>query len=357
MLTADKLKLEQLLNVVLEKDASDLHLSVGRPPYLRIDRKLQPFPGEDVLTPEDTEALVYSLLTDAQKETFIAQRELDLSYAFSNKARFRVNVFHQKGHIGMAMRLIPNKIRTVEELGLPIQIKEFATQFQGLVLLVGPTGHGKSTTLAALLDLINHTQAQHIITIEDPIEYLFTPDKSIIDQREVNQDTMSFARALRSALREDGDVVMVGEMRDLDTIATTITVAETGHLVFATLHTNTAAQTIDRIVDVFPSHQQNQVRSQLANIITGVVSQRLIPRVGGGRVVASEIMLATAAVRNLIREGKAYQIDSVIQTSAEEGMLSLDSSLAELVRGQQISMEDALTFSNDPKNLSALLQG
>jgi len=356
MPTSERLNLERLLNIVLEKGASDLHLSVGRPPTLRVDRKLHPIEGEDVLTPEKTAGLIDALLSEKQKQIFEAQRELDLSYAFSDKARFRINVFHQKGFVGAAMRLIPNKIRTVEELNLPLVLKDFTNEFQGLVLFVGPTGHGKSTTLAALIDLINHSRSEHIITIEDPIEYLFVPDKSIIDQRELNQDTLSFARALRSALREDGDVVMVGEMRDLDTISTTITVAETGHLVFATLHTNNAAQTVDRIIDAFPSHQQNQIRTQLASIITGVVSQRLIPKIGGGRIVATEIMMATPAVRNLIREGKAYQLDSVIQTGAEEGMIALDKSLADLVRNQQITMEDAMLFASDPKNLSALLE-
>ncbi len=356
MPAAAKLKLEQYFNVMLEKGASDLHLSVGRPPTLRVDRKLIPIEGAPVLTANGTAELVGAILNEQQMETFKSQRELDVSYSFGDKARFRINVFHQKGNVGGAFRLIPSKIRTIEELNLPLILKEFTKEFQGLVLLVGPTGHGKSTTLAAMLDLINHSRAEHIITIEDPIEYLFTPDKSIIDQRELNQDTMSFARALRSALREDGDVIMVGEMRDLDTIATTITVAETGHLVFATLHTNNAAQTVDRIIDVFPSHQQNQVRMQLASIITAVVSQRLIPKIGGGRIVATEVMVATSAIRNLIREGKAYQLDSIIQTSAEEGMVSLDSSLAHLVRTQQITMEDAMMFSTDPKNLSSLLQ-
>lgn len=353
---ADKLKLEQLFNLMLERGASDLHLSVGRPPTMRIDRKLTPVPGEKVLTAETARGLIESILDESQKESLQSQLEIDLSYAFGDKARFRVNVFHQKGFLGAAFRLIPSVIKTVEELNLPLILKEFAKEFQGLVLLVGPTGHGKSTTLAALLDLINHTRAEHIITIEDPIEYLFTPDKSIIDQRELNQDTMSFARALRSALREDGDVIMVGEMRDLDTIATTITVAETGHLVFATLHTNNAAQTMDRIIDVFPSHQQNQVRMQLASIIKAVVSQRLIPKIGGGRIAAAEVMVATPAIRNLIREGKAYQLESIIQTSAEDGMISLDNSLAHLVRSQQITLEDALMHASDPKNLSSLLE-
>ncbi|EKD49856.1 MAG: hypothetical protein ACD_63C00026G0003 [uncultured bacterium] len=356
MSSSYKLKLERLLNYVLEKDASDIHFNVGRPPTIRVDRKLIIMEGEDVLTPDDTVGLVEAFLTEEQKDRFEKQMELDLSFAFSDKARFRINVFHQKGFVGAALRLIPNKIRTIEELGLPPIIKDFANDFQGLVLMVGPTGHGKSTTLASLLDVVNHNRAEHIITIEDPIEYLLTQDKSIINQRELNQDTMSFARALRSVLREDGDVVMVGEMRDLDTISSTITVAETGHLVFATLHTNSAAQTVDRIVDAFPSYQQNQVKAQFASIISGVISQRLIPRIGGGRVVAAEVLVATSAVRNLIREGKAYQLDGVIQTSAEDGMISLDNSLAELVRAQQITMNDAMMYALDQKNLSALLE-
>ncbi len=356
MATSEKLNLEKLFDVVLDRGASDLHLTVGRAPTIRVDRKLIPIPGQPILTADSAKSLIYALLSEKQRQIFEAQWELDLSYAYGDKSRFRINVFHQKGVVGAALRLIPRKIRTVEELGLPPILKNFTKDSQGLVLMVGPTGHGKSTTLAAMIDLINHERAEHIITIEDPIEYLFTGDKSIIDQREINQDTMSFARALRSALREDPNVVMVGEMRDLDTIATTITVAETGHLVFATLHTNNAAQTVDRIIDAFPSHQQNQIKTQLASILTAVVSQRLIPKIGGGRVVAAEIMVATPAVRNLIRENKAYQIDSVIQTSAQEGMISLDNSLASLVRAQQITMEDALMFSSDPKNLSALLR-
>lgn len=351
-----KQKVNKLLDLVIKRGASDLHLVVGRAPTIRVDRILVPIEGEKELSQEEVEKMAHSFLNERQKAIYAKDKELDFSYAYDAKARFRINVYNEKGNKCVALRLIPSKIKTVEELGLPVAINQFAKQFQGLVLIVGPSGHGKSTTLAALIDLINHTRNGHIITIEDPIEYLFKQDKSIVNQRELNRDTNSFARALRSALREDGDVIMVGEMRDLDTIATAITVAETGHLVFSTLHTNTAVQTIDRIIDAFPPHQQNQIRVQLASILSGIVSQRLIPRVGGGRVVASEVLFVNAAVKNLIRENKAYQIDSVIQTSGEEGMIPLDKSLASLVQQKQISMENALLYANDPAQLSGLLK-
>ena len=281
---------------------------------------------------------------------------MDLSFSFKDNVRFRVNVYYQKGYPAAALRLIPNKIKTVEELGLPPQIKSFVNFAQGLVLIVGPTGHGKSTTLASLIDLINHSRAENIVTVEDPIEYIYTADRCIINQREVGMDTKSFGRALRSVLREDADVVLVGEMRDLESIATTITIAETGHLVFATLHTNNAAQTIDRIIDVFPAYQQNQIRSQLANILVGVMSQRLLPKIGGGRMPAMEIMITNNAVANVIREGKTYELPNIINTSASSGMVSLDKSLADLVRSNVVKVEDVLPYVSDHDTFDGILR-
>lgn len=344
------------MSLVSKKQASDLHLVEGKTPIIRVDRKLNEVKGEKELTKSETESFARVLLGEERFKLLEKRRELDFSYSHSDKARFRVNAFYRMGSIAIAMRLIPNKIKTVEELGLPPVIKQFSKTFQGLVIVVGPSGHGKSTTLAALLDHINHERAENIVTIEDPIEYMFIPDKSIVSQREVNHDTKSFAGALRSVLREDADVVMVGEMRDLETISTAITVAETGHLVFTTLHTNDASQTIDRIIDVFPPYQQNQIRAQLSNIISGVVSQRLIPGVGGGRKVVAEVMFATPAIRNLIREGKSYQINSVIQTGADEGMISLDKSLAELVKSEKISMDDALLYAMNQESLLSMVK-
>jgi twitching motility protein PilT len=281
-------------------------------------------------------------------------KEVDFSFQFGQYGRFRVNVYHQKGLMSAALRLIPTKIKTIEELKLPQICHEFAKMRQGLVLVTGPTGHGKSSTLAAIIEEINQQRAENILTIEDPIEFVYTPGKSIISQRELHADTHSWDIALRSALREDPDVVLVGEMRDFETIAATLTVAETGHLVFATLHTNSASQSIDRIIDVFPAAQQGQIRSQLALSLQAVLSQRLIPSQKGGRVVATEIMLASTAVRNLIREGKAFQIDNVIQTSSEAGMISLESSLAEHVTSGALTIEKALEYTQRPDDLYKL---
>jgi twitching motility protein PilT len=331
--------MKALLDVAIEKNASDLHISVGLVPSIRIDGKLLPLTDKTVVTAEAAKGLLMSIMTPEQLERFEARRELDFSFGYGTM-RFRTNAFYQKGNIGVALRLIPVAIRLMEELGIPPILERIIT---------GPTGHGKSTTLAALIQEINQKRAEHIITIEDPIEYVFTPSKSIVDQREVGSDTNSFSRALRSALREDPNVVLVGEMRDLETIEAALTLAETGHLVFTTLHTNSAAQTADRIIDVFPPHQQAQVRMQLANILLGVVSQRLLPRVHGGRVLATEIMIANSAVRNTIREGKTHQLQNVIQTSAAEGMISLDKVLAELVSRGEITIDTALAWTLDPK--------
>lgn len=349
-------EISKLLSYVLESDASDLHLLVGKPPIVRVDSKLLPVTSHGVLNADSLADLVMVMLSAPQKKQLEDRRQIDFSYPFKDNTRFRVNIYYQKGTLSASLRHIPAKIRTLSELNLPGSLSDFLNYKQGLVLFVGPTGHGKSTTLAALIDQINHTKAEHIITIEDPIEYLFTQDKSIISQREVYQDTEDFPSAIRATLREDVNIVMVGEMRDLDSIGTTITVAETGHLVFATLHTNDAAQTIDRVVDVFPSHQQNQIRTQLADLLIGIVSQRLIPRIGGGRVAALEIMIANNAVRNVIREGQGYKIGNVIDTSSEQGMISLDKSLAGLVRKGLIKLEDGLLYSKNKELFKSLVR-
>jgi len=339
-----------------KQGVSDLHFAVGRRPTLRIDGRLVDMPQEPILTPEDSQGLVMAMLNDKQKEQFLAKGDLDFSYNFEDKARFRVNVFFQKGFMAAALRLIPAEIKTVEDLGLPNILHEFARLNQGFFLVTGPAGQGKSTTLAALLDEINHNRMDHIITVEDPIEYLFVQDRAIISQREVGSDTPTFKDGLKSILRQDPDVIMVGEMRDPESIATAMTAAETGHLVFSTLHTNSAAQTIDRIIDSFPASQQGQVTSQLAATLIGIVSQRLIPKVDGGRVPAVEIMFVNSAVRNLIRENKAYQIDLVIETSLQQGMITLNRSLAELIQKKEVRMEDAELYSLNPSELRILLE-
>ena len=352
-----ELEVNNLLMRVLERGASDLHLTAGKPPTLRIDSNLTELKDFEVLSGNAIASLIDVLLgSEDKRKQFKEDRELDLSFSFKDNVRFRVNVYYQKGYPAAALRLIPNKIKTVEELGLPPQIKSFVNFAQGLVLIVGPTGHGKSTTLASLIDLINHSRAENIVTVEDPIEYIYTADRCIINQREVGMDTKSFGRALRSVLREDADVVLVGEMRDLESIATTITIAETGHLVFATLHTNNAAQTIDRIIDVFPAYQQNQIRSQLANILVGVMSQRLLPKIGGGRMPAMEIMITNNAVANVIREGKTYELPNIIHTSASSGMVSLDKSLADLVRSNVVKVEDVLPYVSDHDTFDGILR-
>ena len=347
-------KLVQLLDTVEQENASDLHISSGRPPTLRIDGRLVALVKEDVLGPQDTEGLVFALLSPEQKERFIEERELDISYTNRDKTRFRVNVYFESGDASAALRLIPNKIRTIEELEMPQVLHRFTAPSQGFFLSVGPSGHGKSTTLAALVDEINHTRSEHIITIEDPIEYIFTQDRCIIDQREVGKDTKSFSSALRSAFRQDPDIIMVGEMRDAETIATAITAAETGHLVYATLHTNNAAQTIDRIIDSFPAGQQHQVRSQLALTLLGVVSKRLVPKIDGGIVPVCEVMITNSAVRNLIRENKVHELDFVIETGADQGMISLNRSLANFVKQGVVSIETAEMYSLNSKELRVL---
>jgi twitching motility protein PilT len=303
---------------------------------------------------EDSQGLAFELMGQDRQQRFLQSKEIDFSYSFEGRARFRVNIFFQKGNISSALRLIPQKVPTLEELNLPPVLHEFTKSSQGFVLITGPSSHGKSTTLAALIDEINHTRSEHVITIEDPIEYIFADDKCIIDQREVYQDTLSFSQALRSTFRQDPNVIMVGEMRDPETMATAITAAETGHLVFATLHTNSASQTVHRIVDSFPSGQQNQIRAQLSGSLLGIVSQRLVPRVRGGLVPACEVMFSTPAVANLIRENKIHELDLVIETSAELGMISLNRSLANLVKLKEISLANALVYSLNPSELRRL---
>lgn len=349
-------ELKNLLEKVVKEDASDLHLVNGRHPTLRIDSQLTPLTKEAILMPEHCQELVLSLLTEEQKKELAQKKEIDFSYQFREKARFRVNAYYQSGYLSAALRLIPTKIRTIEELNLPSILHEFTKPSQGFVLITGPAGHGKSTVMAALIDEINHNRTDHIITIEDPVEYVFIQDKCIISQREVGRDTETFHRALRSSFRQDPDVVMVGEMRDPESISMTVTAAETGHLIFSSLHTNTASQSIDRIIDSFPAAQQAQIRTQLAGTLLGVVSRRLIPRLDGGLISAAEVLITNSAVRNLIREGKTHQIDLVIETSSHEGMISLNRALADLVRKGEISNENAEIYSTDVQELRMLLQ-
>lgn len=350
------IRIEILLEEVIKRKASDLHLQVGLPPMLRVDGALAPVANTDALNDEAVETLIFSILDEDQKQILLKDKEFDFSFAFGDLGRFRVNAFHERGNLAAALRLITNEILTVEQLGLPPIVNKFAEYPRGLVLVTGPTGSGKSTTLAAMLHKINQERATHIITIEDPIEYTHKSIKSVVVQREVHYDTYSFSAALRSALREDPDVVLVGEMRDLETIASAITIAETGHLVFATLHTNSAAQSIDRMIDVFPPHQQPQIRSQLSNILAAIVSQRLIPTIGGGRIAAAEIMVATPAVRNIIREGKTHQLDAVIQTGAEFGMQSMDKTLVNLIHSGTITYDEARNFAVNVDELDRLMR-
>jgi twitching motility protein PilT len=356
MQTQSQPRIEILLEEVVKRKASDLHLQVGLPPMIRVDGRLLPVSGAEPLSDEMVETLIFAILDEDQKQILLKDKEFDFSFAFGDMGRFRVNAFHERGNLAAALRLIPNDILTIEQLGLPPVVAKFADYPRGLVLVTGPTGSGKSTSIAALIHKINMERTSHIITIEDPIEYTHRSNKSVIVQREVHYDTYSFSAALRSALREDPDVVLIGEMRDLETIASAITIAETGHLVFATLHTNSAAQSIDRMIDVFPPHQQPQIRAQLSNILMAICSQRLIPSIGGGRVVAAEILAVTPAVRNIIREGKTHQLDAVIQTGAEYGMQSMDKTLARLIHEGTISYDDARNFAVDLDELDRLMR-
>lgn len=350
-------RIEVLLEEVIKRKASDLHIQVGLPPMLRIDGSLRPISGAEVLTEEAVEVLIFAILDEDQKQILLKDKEFDFSFAFGDLGRFRVNAFHERGNLAAALRLIPNELLTIEQLGLPAVVNKFADYPRGLVLVTGPTGSGKSTSLAAIVDKINAEKSMHIITIEDPIEFTHKSKRSVVVQREVHYDTYSFSAALRSSLREDPDVVLIGEMRDLETIAAAITIAETGHLVFATLHTNSAAQSIDRMIDVFPPHQQPQIRSQLANILQAICSQRLIPSIGGGRTVAAEVLIATPAVRNIVREGKSHQLDAVIQTGGEYGMQSMDKTLVTLIHNGTITYDEARNYAVDVEELDRLMRG
>ena len=351
-----KEELEELLALTVKAEASDLHLSVGHPPVLRVSGRLSPLIKRKRLTAENSRGLAFALMNKEQQERFLEKKEIDFSYTLEEKARFRVNIFFQTGTISSALRLIPTKIPTIEELNLPPIIHQFAKPNQGFVLVTGPSSQGKSTTLAALIEEINQTRTEHVITIEDPIEYVFQDNKCIIDQREVYQDTLSFSSALKATFRQDPNVIMVGEMRDPETISTAITAAETGHLVFATLHTNSASQTIHRIVDSFPPMQQGQIRAQLAASLFGVVAQKLVPRAKGGLIPAVEIMFCNSAISSLIRDNKIHEIPLVIETSADKGMIPLNRYLADLVKRGEISLRSALDYSLNPSELKTLIR-
>ena len=349
-----KKNIEELVNLILKEGASDLHLSVGRTPVIRSSGELIPLMKQAVITEKDMNGFVDIFLSDKNKKLLEDHRDADFSYNMAN-ARFRGNVFYRQNNLAIALRLIPKEIRTIEELKLPSILETFTRKPQGFFLVVGPIGQGKTTTLASMIEIINQTRTEHILTIEDPIEYLFESKKSIIDQREVRIDTPDFADGLNAMFREDIDVCMVGEMRNTETISAAVTAAETGHLVFSTLHTNNAAQTIDRIIDSFPANQQDQIRVQLAGSLTGIFSQRLIPRISGGLIPAYELLINNSAVSNLIRERRTHEIDTVIETSSGEGMIDLNRSLSELVRIGEITVESAYLNSSNPKNLERML--
>jgi twitching motility protein PilT len=350
-----KRELDDLLTLLVERGGSDLHITAGIAPCMRINGELKPLEGRDRMLPVDTETLIRSVLSDAMWQKFEATQELDTAYALPGVSRFRMNVYRQRGAVGAVMRAIPHKIRNLDELGLPQSVEHFAHLPRGLVLVTGPTGSGKSTTLASLLDVANQSRHGHIVTIEDPIEYLHRHGRSVVNQREVGSDTADFSVALKHVLRQDPDIILVGELRDLETTSVAVTAAETGHLVLATLHTQSAAQTIDRLIDIYPPHQQQQIRAQLANCLQGVVTQALAPRKDGmGRTIICEIMLATSAIRNLIREGKVHQIPSFLQSSSETGMISFDQHLAQRYGDQLISKMTALELAHDPGEFKRL---
>jgi twitching motility protein PilT len=347
--------LPELLKKTVELQGSDLHITISTPPQVRVHGHLQRLEGPE-LAPSDTKALTYSVLTDAQKKRFEESLELDFSFGIKGLARFRCNMFNQRGAVAAVYRLIPEKIRSFQELGLPAVLAALAERPRGLVLVTGPTGSGKSTTLAAMIDKINQERKDHILTIEDPIEYIHPHKGCLVNQREVHSDTQSFSMALRAALREDPDIVLIGELRDLETVEAALRIAETGHLTFGTLHTNSAAQTINRIIDVFPAHQQSQIRTQLSLVLEGIVCQALLPKIGGGRVCSLEIMLPTPGIRNLIREDKVHQIYSAMQTGQEKlGMQTGNQSLASLYMKKMISLETALGSSSNKEELQEMI--
>ncbi|HEY4518175.1 MAG TPA: PilT/PilU family type 4a pilus ATPase [Candidatus Paceibacterota bacterium] len=350
-----KEQLNKLIEAVGTQGASDLHLHVGHRPTVRVSGALVPLVSFPELTSKDTEGLVSELLTAENESLFLKQKDLDFSFMTDSGLRFRGNAFFQKGVIGVALRLITAKIRNFNELNLPAILEEITHRKQGFFLVVGPVGQGKSTTLAAMVNMINQERAEHIITIEDPVEYLYPPGKSIVDQREVRFDTTDFSSAMKSLFREDVNVAMIGEMRTPETISTAVTAAETGHLIFSTLHTNNAAQTIDRIIDSFPGSQQSQIRVQLAGSLIGIFSQRLLPRISGGQIPAYELLLNNSAVSNLIREGRTHEINMVLETGSEAGMIDMNHSIATLVRNGDINAEDAYRYTLDPEGLQRLL--
>lgn len=348
--------IQEILQFLIDNQGSDVHIIPSSPLSIRINGVLSFPAGPQPITAEQTQAWIFELLSEEQQQKLQKDKEIDLAYQFGNDARFRICVYQHLGNYAAALRLIPQEIKSIDELALPKIFHQFTIYNQGLVLFTGPTGEGKSTSLAAIIDEINHNQSQHIITIEDPVEFIYRPDKSVVSQREIGKDTHEWHLALKSALRSDPDVVLVGEMRDLDTIAATLTLAETGHLVFATIHTNTAGQTIDRIIDVFPSHQQGQIRQQLASVLKAVVSQRLVPKIHGGRIAAIELLFNNAAIANLIRDAKVFQIDSVIQTSLNAGMMLMENHLFDLYNQKIISKETAIRSSFRPTDMLRLLE-
>ncbi|MBD3234305.1 MAG: PilT/PilU family type 4a pilus ATPase [candidate division Zixibacteria bacterium] len=346
--------LQELLKLMVDKKASDLHISVGTPPQLRIDGKLVKL-DSDRLTPEETRRLAYSIMNDKQKLLFERQSELDLSFGIENLSRFRSNIFMQRGNVAMAIRQIPFEIMTFDELGLPKVVSELANLPRGLVLVTGPTGSGKSTTLAAIIDKINKERNEHIITVEDPIEFLHRHNGCLVNQREVYADTQTFASALKYAMRQDPDVVLIGELRDLETMQSALTISETGHLAFATLHTNSCAESINRIVDVFPTSQQEQVRVQLSFCLQAVIAQQLIPKVGGGRIMALEILVCTPAIRAVIRDDKIHQVYSLMQAGQKYGMKTMNQSLFDLYNQRKITLNDAMMRSANPVELNEMI--
>ncbi len=347
--------IEKLVHIALDREASDIHISSGRHPTVRVEDNLQVLSDIPEMSADVVDRLLREILSEDEMNQLTRQRSLDFSFSYEDQARFRCNAFYKRGAPALAMRLIPSEVRDLAQLNLPQQLEQFTSLEQGFFLVVGPVGQGKTTTLAALINLINKRRSEHIITIEDPIEYIYEPKKSIIDQREVRIDTPDFQSGLRGVFRQDVDVVMVGEMRGQETVSTAVTAGETGHLVYSTLHTNDAAQTIDRIIDTFPPRQQEQVRAQLAASLSGIFSQRLIPRISGGRIPAYELLIANSAVSNLIREGRTHEIDTVIETSSDEGMVSMNQSLARLVRSEEVALDEARRWSLNPRQLEKMI--